>query len=88
MRTESCPISFEDSARVPMSLPVENNTETQFDVRSPIADGRVSGVVEGFGNGADVFSCGSGYRNSGCGWMGAYFGDATACSSRVIRFTR
>ena len=33
LRTESCPISFDSSARVPMSLPVENNTEMQADVR-------------------------------------------------------
>ena len=33
LRTDSCPISFEDSARGPKSLPVENNTETQVDVR-------------------------------------------------------
>ena len=71
LRTESCPIPLEKSARVPMSLPVENNTETQVDVRweptsvvvpsgevtggnwrSPLADRCVSGVVEGFGDGA------------------------------------
>ena len=33
LRTESCPIPLEKLARVPMSLPVENNMETQVDVR-------------------------------------------------------
>ena len=33
LRTELCPLSFEDSASVPMSLPVEANMETQVDVR-------------------------------------------------------
>ena len=33
LRTELCLMSFEDSASVPMSLPVEANTETQVDVR-------------------------------------------------------
>ena len=32
---------------------------------APIADRCVSGVVEGVGDGADVYSCGSGYRYTG-----------------------
>ena len=31
----------------------------------PIAGGRVSDVVEGFGDGADVLSSGSGYKYAG-----------------------
>ena len=33
LRKELCLMPFEDSASVPMSLPVEGNTETQVDVR-------------------------------------------------------
>ena len=48
LRTESCPIPLEKSARVPMSLPVENNTETQVDVRwEPTSVVILSGEVMG-----------------------------------------
>ena len=48
LQTESCPSSVEDLASVPMSLPVESNTEAQVDVRwEPVSAVVPSGEIPG-----------------------------------------
>ena len=48
LQTKSCPSSVEDLASVPMSLPVESNTEARVDVRwEPVSAVVPSGEVPG-----------------------------------------